>query len=83
MSAGTLKLGAAFVNGLLNSLCAILTLFFCDCAEKNRNGVEESGMERPSANNSISGGPAADSYLTCIFRLTPSSFRRMNSTAII
>ena len=41
-------------------------------AEKDRRGIEESRMERASDDNSISGGPLANSYPTCIFRLTPS-----------
>ena len=35
-------------------------------------------MERTSDDNSISGGSPADSYRTCIFRLTPSLFHEMN-----
>jgi len=52
--------------------------FIYDGAEKNCRGIEESRMERSSDDNSIFGGPPADSDLTCIFRLAPSLFRRMN-----
>lgn len=55
----------------------------CNYAEKNCDGVEESGMEGTSANNYFSGGSPANSYPTCIFRLTLSFSRRMNSTVIV
>jgi len=57
--------------------CNLDFTLFLMFAEKNCRGIEESRMERASDDDSISGGSPADSYPTCIFRLTPSLFHRM------